>query len=142
MGDVSTIIPASSPSFPDKSTLGLEDGMRISFPGSFGWGGGGSGEGGGGSRCFHRGCCCFSNANRFSFPSWVAGVGFPESHVPAHSLLTENLAQAQPLLSLSPSGPLEWETDKMAQAQLLCLLHLQEILSLQYRLWKCSLESH
>ena len=66
----------------------------------------------------------------------------PESHVPAHSLLTENLAQAQPLLSLSPSGPLERETDKMAQAQLLCLLHLQEILSLQYRLWKCSLESH
>ena len=107
----------------------------------------GSGEGGGGEGATTEAAAASLTPTDFLSPLDLPVLAFPESHVPAHSLLTENLAQAQPLLSLSPSGPLVshalgCETDKMAQAQLLCLLHLQEILSLQYKLSKCSLEPH
>jgi len=86
-----------------------------------------SGEGGGGEGATTEAAAASLTPTDFLSLLDLPVLAFPESHVPAHSLLTENLAQAQPLL---------------AQAQLLCLLHLQEILSLQYKLGKCSLEPH
>ena len=80
----------------------------------------GSVEGGGGEGATTEAAAASLTPTDFLSPLELPVSAFPESHVPAHSLLTENLAQAQ----------------------LLCLLHLQEILSLQYKLWKCSLEPH
>lgn len=97
MGDMSALTTPSSPPFPDRSTLSLEGEMRISSLGSFGQGAVGATT---------EVAAASLTPTNFLPPLELPMLALPKSHVPAHSLLTEGLAQAQPLLSLSPSGPL------------------------------------